>query len=190
MSDSRPSRLPARLSDRFSLFVRVSSRRLPMIPAERLRARTLAHNTVGDFKIGLTPITEKHNDAAARVVIYHMFEVAKDIWKRGYMRHSHRSQLNRLREALPRAKSLHSDFAAYAREIATSAEEAFQRLALRDAIDPEERQSAFAFFVCACELAAHDPALQPSFGIVGMYAMCVPTRLSGFVNECLDMIAE
>jgi hypothetical protein len=185
------ARLFVRLSRRMSrrLSARLS-RCLPLLSAERLRARVLERIPEGGLRIGLAPIKEQHNDAAAKVIVYHIFEIAKDIWKCGYVRATHRTQLRRLREAIPRAKSLHSDFAAYAREIAQSAEDAFRILTRTNPACVEDRQSAFAYFVCACELSAHEPDLRPSFGIVGMYIMGPPSRLSEYVNECLDMIPE
>lgn len=156
---------------------------IPMLQIENLRAR-ICQQRIPVAKIGLAPIAEKHNNAAARIVVYNIFETAMDIWRAGRIKRTHRVRLQRLREDMQHAAALHWNLAEYAQEIAQLAENAFQTLTRLDRVHQSDRQAAFAHFVCACELTRHVPIIRPIFGILGMYVMAPPKALTKFVNEC------
>jgi hypothetical protein len=160
--------------------------KIPMLQIENLRAR-ICQQRQPVAKIGLAPIAEKHNNAAVRIVAYNIFETAMDIWRAGRIKRTHRVRLQRLREDMRHASALHWNPAEYAQEVSRLAEDSFRTLARLERAHQSDRQSAFAYFVCACELTRHVPSIRPIFGILGMYVMAPPKALTNFVNECLTI---
>lgn len=156
-----------------------------MLQIESLRARIYGDRARPVTKIGLAPIAEKHNNAAAKVVLENLFDIARKAWTAGHVKREHRARIRQLRKDMERAATLHWNMEAYAREVVQEAEDVFRALARCENASFSDRRKAFAYFVCACELTRHMPTVRPTFGIVGVYVMAPPERLTRFVNECL-----